>query len=114
MKAVITAIALAVGATVAIMNMTQPAQAGHNYYQECDADDGWDSEWNRTCKKNKRKCVEIASELAFNMARSGAYAELNDDDFARFAIYVAAHIVDNVYDHDEVAPLDPVLAPHGP
>lgn len=105
MKAVVTAVALAVAATVAVMNVTGPVQAGHEFNLTPQYDDGWDSE-KRKCRRNKRKCVEVASNIAYNMARSGAYADLNDDDFARLAIYIAAHIVDNAYKHDEESPLD--------
>ena len=111
--AVVTGVAVAIAATVAVMNVTQPAQAGHEFNYSQEYDDGWDSESNRTCRRNKRKCVEIASNLAYRMAQSGAYADLNDDDFARLAIYIAAHIVDNAYQHDEESPLDG-FAPHGP
>jgi len=50
---------------------------------------------------NKRKCVEIASNLAYRMAQSGAYADLDDNEFAAYAIKVAAHLVDNDYSHNE-------------
>jgi hypothetical protein len=64
-------------------------------------DDGWDTGGRRKCKRNKRKCVEVASRIAYNMARSGAYVDLDDNQFSAFAIKVASHIVDNVYNHDE-------------
>lgn len=104
MRKVLVAVALTVGATVAVMNMTQPVQAGHNYYEQ---DDGWDTEHNRKCARNKRKCVEVASNLAYRMAQSGEYANLNDDEFAQLATRIAAHIVDSAYDHDETSPLAP-------
>ena len=105
MKQVLVAVALTVGATVAVMNLTDVVQAGNNnYYGQ---DDGWDTEHNRKCARNKRKCVEIASNLAYRMAQSGEYANLNDDEFAQLATRIAAHIVDSAYDHDETSPLDP-------
>ena len=100
MKSLAIAIALTFGATVVVMNLTQPAQA-HRQVTATQFDDMWDSGWNRTCAQNKRKCVEIASTLAFRMAQSGAYADLDDNQFAAYAIKVAAHIVDNDYTHDE-------------
>lgn len=99
MKAVLAAVALTFGVTMGVMNMTKPAQA-HRQVTPVEFDDMWDS-YDRRCRKNKRKCVEIASTLAFRMAQSGAYTNLNDNEFAAFAIKVAAHIVDNDYTHDE-------------
>jgi len=100
MKSLVISIALTIGATVVVMNLTKPAQA-QRQVTATQFDDMWDAGWNRTCSKNKRKCVEIASNLAFRMAQSGAYADLDDNQFAAFAIKVAAHIVDNDYDHNE-------------
>lgn len=46
--------------------------------------------------KQKRK---IAVELCTAMARSGAYAGLNDNEFSDFCIKVASHLGDSAYDH---------------
>lgn len=110
MKVLLTAGAIALGSSLitATAILAPTAQAGYGHQvTTTEFDDGWDREHNRKCKKNKRKCVEVASGIAYRMAQSGAYADLNDDQFAQFATRVAAHIVDSVYDHDETSPLDP-------
>ena len=111
MRTLLTAGAIALGsslATAAVISL--PANAGHGYGHQVtptEFDDGWDHENNRKCRRNKRKCVEVASNIAYNMAQSGAYAGLNDDEFAQLATRIAAHIVDSRYNHDETDPLDP-------
>lgn len=48
--------------------------------------------------KVKRK---IAVELCVAMARSGAYTELDDNEFSDFCIKVASHLGDSEYDHTD-------------
>jgi hypothetical protein len=95
------AIALSVSLITASIVTVAPPRAGAHGAVEFD--DLWDTgnPNRRVCRYNKRKCVEIASNLAYRMALSGAYTELDDNAFSAFAIKVAAHIVDNNYDHDE-------------
>ncbi|NNL47925.1 MAG: hypothetical protein HKO76_06125 [Acidimicrobiia bacterium] len=111
MKTLLTAGAIALSASLATASVIAlPASAGNGYGHQVtptEFDDGWDHERNRKCRRNKRKCVEVASNIAYSMARSGAYADLNDDEFAQLATRIAAHIVDSQYDHDETSPLDP-------
>lgn len=99
--------ALSYGFTTALRQT--PSVQAHRQVTPTEFDDMWDTgnPNRRVCRHNKRKCVEVASNIAYNMARSGAYADLNDDQFAQLATRVAAHIVDSVYDHDETSPLDP-------
>lgn len=102
-------------ASVTSMN-ARPAQAGGNQYsnrqvtQVRNFDDGWDVDAGSqqdyaSCATNKRKCVEIASNIAYNMAQSGAYADLNDDEFAQLATRIASHIVGITYNHQATSPL---------
>lgn len=48
--------------------------------------------------KMKRK---IAVKLCVAMARSGAYTDLNDNEFSDFCIKVASHLGDSAYDHTD-------------
>lgn len=48
--------------------------------------------------KEKRK---IAVELCVAMARSGAYTDLDDNQFSDFCIKVASHLGDSAYDHTD-------------
>ena len=43
----------------------------------------------------------LAGELCIAMARSGAYADMDDNAFSDFCIFTATHIVDNPYDHTD-------------
>lgn len=127
MKTLLTAgaIALAASLTTAAA-LSVDAVAGNQHRPWCPpapaVDDMWDvnQDARRLCRYNKRMCVQIASNLAYRMAESGAYTDLNDNEFAAFAINVTSHIVDNDYSHDEdegppTLPLPPVTPePPGP
>lgn len=108
-KFMIAAIAAVLSIGIAIVTDVIPTAQAHRQVTATEFDDMWDTgnQARRVCQFNKRKCVEVASNIAYNMARSGAYADLNDDQFAQLATRVAAHIVDSVYDHDQTSPLDP-------
>lgn len=43
----------------------------------------------------------IAVKLCVAMARSGAYTDLDDNQFSDFCIKVASHLGDSVYDHTD-------------
>lgn len=43
----------------------------------------------------------IAVKLCVAMARSGAYADLDDNQFSDFCIKVASHLGDSQYDHTD-------------
>lgn len=103
MKKLLTVGAVALASALVTTSVLSLEASAHRQVTPTEFDDMWDTgnPNRRVCRHNKRKCVEIASNLAYSMARSGAYTALDDNQFAAYAIKVAAHIVDNDYTHDE-------------
>lgn len=59
------------------------------------------------CVRVRSRQLGIASQLAYDMASSGAYADLDDEAFAGFAASVAVRLIESAYPPDMPRPLDP-------